>query len=70
MSVLSLIEDIVEKCEEIERKETFIKTLAGKAKDEQWAEADPGFTMLRTMAKIQADQLISLAQELRELIPD
>ena len=66
---MSLIEDIIKKCEEIQKAAEFNKTLAGKAKDLAWVEVDPSYTMLRNMSKVAADKVISLAQELRALIP-
>ena len=67
--MLSLIEDIVAKCEEVQEETEFLKTLAGKAKDAKWSDVDPGFTMLKTMATTQADTIIAKAQELKALIP-
>jgi len=69
VNVLSLIEDIVAKCEEVQEETEFLKTLAGKAKDAKWSDVDPGFTMLKTMATTQADTIIAKAQELKALIP-
>ena len=51
---MSLIENIIEKCEEIEKSSTFVKTLAGKARDTEWVVVDPGYTKLKQMAKIAA----------------
>lgn len=70
MDELSLIEDIVEKCDEVQESAEFLKTLAGKAKDPKWAEDDPGLDNLQEMARSRADTIIVKAQELRALIPD
>ena len=67
--MLSLVEDIVAKCEEVQNDAEFLKTLAGKAKDAKWVQVDPGFDMLKTMARTQADTIIAKAQELKALIP-
>ncbi len=69
MNVLSLVEDIVAKCEEVQNETEFLKTLAGKAKDAKWPDVDPGYTMLKAMATTQADTIIAKAQELKALIP-
>ena len=67
--MLSLVEDIVEKCQEVQEEIEFLKTLAGKAKDAKWPDVDPGYTMLKAMATTQADTIIAKAQELKALIP-
>ena len=67
--MLSLVEDIVVKCQEVQDETEFLKTLAGKAKDAKWTDVDPGYTMLKTMATTQADTIIAKAQELKALIP-
>lgn len=67
MNVLSLVEDIVGKCEEVQEETEFLKTLAGKARDAKWTEVDPGYTMFNAMATIQADKVIAKAQELKAL---
>ncbi len=66
---MSLIEEIIGKCEEIEKASTFVKTLAGKANDSQWTTVDPGYTKLKEMAKIAAQTVVTKAQELEALIP-
>ena len=66
---MSLIENIIAKCEEVQKAVEFNKTLAGKAQDSEWADVDPGYTMLKDMSKVAADKVISLAQELRAMIP-
>ena len=66
---MSLIEQIQDKCGEIDRATLFVKTLAGKAKDPQWIIVDPGYTRLKDMAKVAAQTLITKAQELEALIP-
>ena len=70
MNELSLVENIIGKCEEIQNETEFLKTLAGKAKDARWEQVDPGHDMLKAMARTQADMVIVKAQELRALIPD
>jgi len=64
-----LIDNIIGKCEEIEKASTFVKTLAGKAKDAEWAHVDPGYTKLKEMAKVAAHTVVTKAQELEALIP-
>lgn len=64
------MEDITRKCREIERRNRFIKDLTRRAGDPQWVDADPGYTMLKAIAKSHADKLVALAQELRALIPN
>ena len=66
---MSLIENIIAKCKEVQKAAEFNKTLAGKARDPEWVEVDPGYTMLKDMSKVAADKVVSLAQELRALIP-
>lgn len=66
---MSLIEQIQAKCEEIEKSSTFVKTLAGKAKDPEWIVIDPGYAMLIVMAKTAAQTVVTKAQELEALIP-
>ena len=66
---MSLVEDIISKCLEIQKAADFNKALANKAKDPEWVEVDPGYAMLRSMSQIQADKVIVLANELRALIP-
>lgn len=66
---MSLVEEIVAKCQEVQEETEFLKTLAGKAKDAKWTDVDPGYTMLKAMATTQADTIIAKAQELKALIP-
>jgi len=67
--MLSLVEQIVGKCEEVQGETEFLKTLAGKAKDPKWVQVDHGHDKLKAMARIQADTIMSKAQELKALIP-
>ena len=58
---MTIIEDVIAKCEEIEVQVTFIKTLAGKARDPKWAENDPEYAhvlAVYTNAKAQLETLI------------
>lgn len=66
---MGLIEDVIAKCEEIQAQTEFVKTLAGKAKDPKWVEVDPGYARLRVMAQLASDRVVTLANELRALIP-
>ena len=67
--MLSLIDDVIGKCEEIEKATAFVKTLAGKAKDTEWAHVDPGYKKLKEMAKVAAHTVVTKAQELEAMIP-
>ena len=68
--MLSLIESVIEKCEELQNETEFLKTLAGKAKREsKWSDVDPDYTMLKTMAINQATRILEKAQELRDILP-
>lgn len=66
--MLSLIEEIVAKCGEVQDSVEFLKTLAGKANDPKWVIVDPGYARLKEMARAQVDAVIVLAGELRALI--
>jgi hypothetical protein len=66
---MGVVDDIIAKCEEIEKATEFSKTLAGKAKHGEWVEVDPGYTKLKEMSRLAADKVILLAEELKNLIP-
>ena len=66
---MGLIEDIMNKCLEVQKATEFNKALARKAKDPAWLEVDPDYAMLKTMSRLSADKVIVLASELRALIP-
>lgn len=70
MSMQETIDDIRAKCEDAQNQLEFVKTLVGKAEDDKWPLADPGYTMLKTMAQTAADLAVTLAQTLRAAIPD
>lgn len=66
---MGLIEDVTAKCNQIQDQAEFVKTLAGKASDPKWVEVDPGYTRLKAMATLAADKVVTLANELKALIP-
>lgn len=66
---MTLIDDIMAKCDEVQAQAEFVKTLAGKASDPKWVEVDPGYTKLKAMAQVASDKVVTLANELRALIP-
>ena len=58
---MTIIEDVIAKCEEIEIQVTFIRTLAGKALGPKWAENVPAYVhvlAVYTNAKAQLETLI------------
>lgn len=66
---MSVPENIKSKCDELNVQVNFVKTLAGKAEDPKWEEVDPNYTRLREMAALASDKVVTLANELRALIP-
>ncbi len=59
---MTVIDDIINKCEEIEDQTTFIKTLAGKATDPKWVANDPGYAhsiAVYSSAKTKLAQIVS-----------
>lgn len=66
---MGLIEDIQALCGEVQDEAEFLKTLAGKASDPKWVTVDPGYTMLKDMARVQADVVLAKAQALKDAIP-
>ena len=65
---MPLLDDIRNKCDEIERQVTFIKTLERTARNPNWSSVDPGYTNMKAIANTAIDALIILAQELKALI--
>lgn len=56
------IQDIIAKCEEIEKQTAFVRTLAGKATDPEWELNDPNYThalAVYTSAKAKLVLLVS-----------
>jgi len=58
------IEDIKAACEEIEKDNEFIRTLAGKAADPDWITYDPGYTHLKAIYMNARAALIAAANAL------
>ena len=58
---------MVAKCEEIEAKITFIKTLAGKAKDTLWLAGDADYAQFKAIADTQSDLIATLVANLQTL---
>lgn len=67
---MGIIENIKALCEDLAAEAEFLKTLAGKASDPKWETVDPGYVMLKSMAKVQANIVLDKAQALRDAIPD
>ena len=65
---MTVVDDVKSKCEEIEVKVTFVKTLAGKAKDPLWLAGDAGYAQFKVIVDVQSDLLVILAGELQALV--
>jgi len=61
---LTVIEDVIAKCEEIESQVTFIRTLAGKASNPKWVENDPEYTHALAVYQNAKVQLEAFVEEL------
>lgn len=61
---MTIIEDIIAKCEEIESQVAFIKTLAGKASHPKWVQNDPSYTHATAVYENAKAQLQTLIGEL------
>ncbi len=67
MKVLTIVDDVEAKCDEISVKVTFVKTLAGKANDALWLAGDVGYVQFKVIADVQSDLLATLAADLQAL---
>ena len=61
---MTVVEEVIAKCEEIEVQTEFIKTLAGKALAQKWVEHDPGYTHVLAVYQSAKTQLVALVNEL------
>jgi hypothetical protein len=61
---MTVIDDIITKCEEIDVQVAFIRTLAGKATDPKWVENDVGYVHVTAVYTNAKAQLVTLIGEL------
>jgi len=61
---MSVINNVIAKCEEIESQVEFIKTLAGKAASPKWIENDPKYVHALGVYENAKNQLLALVAEL------
>ena len=63
------IDNVDAKANEINHASRFIRELLRLARDPEWASNDPGYALMKNLVTTMADNIITLSNELKALIP-